>query len=58
MIAKVKAWIADHFDLGAVEIKPFELLPAGHRVIDKHGREILVYYDILTDQIIYKERKS
>ncbi len=51
MKTKVLVWIERNFDLEAVTAQAFELLPAGHRVIDKHGDEMLVYFDILSQQI-------
>ncbi len=47
----VKTWIAENFDLNAVKIFDFPLLPGGCRVVDKRGKEICVYYDILKNKV-------
>ncbi len=48
---RVKAWIAENFYLEAITVEPFPLLPGGHRVIDRNGEEMVVFYDFLTDEI-------
>lgn len=53
---KVKAWIADNFEMDAVKVEPFELVPGGHTVTDSKGEQILVWYDFIRDRIEYKER--
>lgn len=53
---RVRAWIADRFDLESVQLIPFPTLPGGMRVRDREGREILAWVDLLRARVMYKER--
>ena len=50
---KVLSWIADNFHIDKITIKDFPLFPAGKRIIDKTGNEMLVYYNFLYDKVDY-----
>lgn len=55
MDGMVKNWIDSNFDANTVTVDPTVLLPGGHRVVDRDGDEILVYYDILTSRVKWVE---
>ena len=48
---EVKKWVEDNFDLDAVQLEPFPAMPQGVRVTDKQGKEMVVYYDFLTNEV-------
>lgn len=50
---KVMSWIEANFHIDKITIKDFPLFPAGKRIIDKTGNEMLVYYDFLREKIVY-----
>ena len=52
--AKVKAWIEEQFDPGSITVKPCPVVPGGQIITDAQGQEMLVYYDIMTDEVRYQ----
>jgi hypothetical protein len=50
---KVLAWINDNFILDDIIIQDFPLFPAGKRLIDRNGEEMVVFFDFLHDRIDY-----
>jgi hypothetical protein len=46
--AMVQDFIKANFQAGAVTVEGFPLFPAGKRLIDRKGGEMVVYYDLLT----------
>jgi hypothetical protein len=50
---KVRDFINANFQAGAVTVKDFPLFPAGKRLIDRKGGEMVVYYDLLMDRVNY-----
>jgi hypothetical protein len=49
--AAVQSFISDKFVPGAVTIENFPLFPAGKRLIDHTGAEMVVYFDFLTNEV-------
>ena len=47
----VQKFIEDNFETGAIIISDFPLFPYGQRIVDHKGEEMVVFYDLLTDQI-------
>ncbi len=54
MQEKVRAWIEQHFDISSITIEEYPLLPGGHLITDKDGKTMVVFYDILADEIKYR----
>lgn len=52
----VMDFIDENFDQQFFTIVDFPLFPAGKRVIDKSGQEILVYFDLLYDKVTFIEK--
>lgn len=48
---KVMEWIKNHFDLSAIVIEEFSVLPYGKRILDMEGGEMAVFYDFFTGNI-------
>ncbi len=48
---KVMGWIKQNFDLDAIVIEDFTILPYGKRILDMHGQEMAIFYDYWTDQV-------
>jgi hypothetical protein len=48
---KVLKWIENHFDLSAIVIEDFNVLPYGKRILDVNGDEMAVFYDFFTGEI-------
>ena len=55
---QVRKWIADHFEEDSVELVPMPALPGGCRVIDSHGKELLVWFDVVGQQVKYDYPKE
>ena len=53
MEQKVIEWIESHFETAELSISDFPLLPAGKRIRDKDGSEMVVYCDILSGKVKY-----
>ncbi|SDF42048.1 hypothetical protein [Sporolituus thermophilus] len=54
MIEKEKAvmdWIGKNFYVNYIKIEDYPLFPAGKRIIDKNGDEMIVYYDLMYDRV-------
>jgi hypothetical protein len=49
----VRDFINANFLPDAVTVKNFPLFPAGKRLIDRKGGEMVVYYDLLMDRVNY-----
>ena len=49
----VSDWIAENFVLEAVTVEPFDLFPYGRRVIDQQGGEMVVYFDLMAEKVVY-----
>jgi hypothetical protein len=49
----VQDFINANFLPDAVTVKDFPLFPAGKRLIDRKGGEMVVYYDLLMDRVNY-----
>jgi hypothetical protein len=47
----VQTFISDNFVPGAVTIEDFPLFPAGKRLIDHTGTEMVIYFDLLTNEV-------
>ncbi|WP_041423869.1 hypothetical protein [Thermosediminibacter oceani] len=50
---KVLQWLEENFDLSQFKVEDFPLFPAGKRIIDKNGEEMVVFWDFLYDRIEY-----
>ncbi|WP_366162623.1 hypothetical protein ABXS71_06145 [Bacillus infantis] len=50
---KVMEWIKNHFDLSAIVIEDFSVLPYGKRILDMDGGEMAVFYDFFKEEIQY-----
>ncbi|MCM2603749.1 hypothetical protein NDQ57_03405 [Rossellomorea marisflavi] len=48
---KVLNWIKDHFDMSAIVVEDFNVLPYGKRILDMDGGEMAVFYDFFTGEI-------
>lgn len=48
---KVDRWIAANFEPDAITVDDWPLLPAGKRITDREGDQMLVYYDLLYDRV-------
>ena len=44
-------FIDKNFEPGAVRIEDFPLFPYGKRLIDRDGGEMVVFFDLLHDQV-------
>ena len=51
MRTQVIGFIADHFEEGAVTVRPCEILPGGCVIKDKKGDEMIIYFDILKQEV-------
>jgi hypothetical protein len=49
----VQTFINDNFELGSLTIEEFPLFAAGKRLIDHTGTEIVIYFDLLTNNVKY-----
>jgi hypothetical protein len=49
----VQDFINANFQPDAVTVEDFPLFPAGKRLIDRKGGEMVVYYDLLMDRVNY-----
>ena len=49
----VSDWIAENFVLEAVTVEPFDLFPYGRRIIDQQGGEMVVYFDLMAEKVVY-----
>lgn len=47
----VSKWIDENFDSNGIIIEKCDLFPYGQRVIDVKGDEMLVYYDLMSDEV-------
>jgi hypothetical protein len=48
---KVLAWIEENFIISEIEVIDFPAFPGGQLIRDKQGGEMVVYYDIATEQV-------
>lgn len=48
---KVIEWITNHFDMSAIVVEDFNVLPYGKRILDMDGREMAVFFDFFTGDI-------
>lgn len=48
---KVMNWIEDNFDMDAIVVEDFTILPYGKRILDMQGKELAVFFDYWTDQV-------
>jgi hypothetical protein len=48
---RVLNWIQANFDTDQIKLEEFSLMPGGHRIIDRDGNEMLVYWDIANQQV-------
>jgi hypothetical protein len=53
MQEKVQKWIEQNFVINDIRIEDFPLFPAGKRLIDRNGEEMVVYWDFLHNKIDY-----
>ncbi|SDF30396.1 hypothetical protein [Sporolituus thermophilus] len=54
MISKEKAvmdWIEENFYINSIKIEEYPLFPAGKKITDKNGDEMVVYYDLLYNRV-------
>jgi hypothetical protein len=51
---KVLSWISENFEHRSVTVEDFPLFPAGKRVIDGKGDELVAYFDLITDSVNYE----
>jgi hypothetical protein len=49
----VLSWIEENFVLSEVVLEDCNLFPYCKRLRDKQGSEMLIYFDLLTDQVKY-----
>ncbi len=54
--AKVLEWVEQHFEIEHITVEPFGILPGGHLITDRNGQTMLVWWDILKEQIDYDMR--
>lgn len=47
----VEQFISENFDLEYFQIIDFQLFPYGKRVVDQSGKEIVVFWDYLTNSV-------
>ncbi|HET7579781.1 MAG TPA: hypothetical protein VFK33_10905 [Bacillales bacterium] len=52
--AKVDRWINANFDREAITVEDWPMLPAGKRIIDREGGEMVVFYDWLREKVEYR----
>jgi hypothetical protein len=50
----VLTWISENIDVGLVQIEDYPLFPAGKRLVDQTGAEMVVYFDLTTNIVKYK----
>ncbi|KQL54067.1 hypothetical protein AN964_11540 [Heyndrickxia shackletonii] len=47
----VLEWIKNHFDMSAIVVEDFNVLPYGKRILDMEGNEMTVFYDFWTGNV-------
>ena len=55
---KVLKWIEENFESTSITIIDFPIFPGGCLIKDSQGEEMLVYYDITTENIEYEYSKN
>lgn len=54
MYREVEKFINENFEVNQFSINDCKLFPAGKILTDREGNEILIYFDINADKVVFK----